>query len=46
MSVLAWSHFGLAACSWELTVQVPLSLGGDVFMMCRATIHYCIGSWK
>lgn len=35
MPVLAWSHFGLTADSWELTVQVPFSLGGDVFMMCR-----------
>lgn len=38
MTELAWSDFGLAADSWELTVQVPLSLGDDVFMMCR-TIH-------
>lgn len=39
MPVLAWSHFGLAADSWELTVQVPLSLGGDVFMMCGTIVH-------
>lgn len=39
MPVLPWSHFVLAADSWELTVQVPLGLGGDVFMMCRTIVH-------
>lgn len=39
MSVLAWSHFGLAADSWELTVQVPLSLEGKIFMMCKTIVH-------
>lgn len=39
MSVLAWSHFGLAADSWELSVLVPFSLGVDVFMMCRTIVH-------
>lgn len=24
---------------WELTAQVPLSLGGDIFMMCRTIVQ-------